>query len=70
VNTTHTLKNLDHPRDKIFEGIPARSADFTHASVRDYKESQVFVDDHPFIWYEKDNLSPVRPGEAPPLKVG
>jgi len=36
VNITHTLRNLDHPLDKIFEGIPARSADFAHASVRHY----------------------------------
>jgi hypothetical protein len=36
VNVTPTLKNLEHPLDKIFGGIPAGSSDFTHASVRHY----------------------------------
>jgi hypothetical protein len=28
-NVTPPLINLDHPRDKIFEGIPAESPEFT-----------------------------------------
>jgi hypothetical protein len=36
VNDTHTIKNIDHPLDKILKGIPAGSMDFTPASVTHY----------------------------------
>jgi hypothetical protein len=28
-NVTPSIKKLNHPRDKIFEGIPAESPEFT-----------------------------------------
>jgi len=37
VNVTPTLKNLDHPLNKIFGGIPAGSSDLPNASVRHYR---------------------------------
>jgi hypothetical protein len=33
VNVTHTIKNIDHPLDKILKGIPVGSTDSTPASV-------------------------------------
>jgi hypothetical protein len=35
-NVTPPLKNIDHPLDKIFGGIPAGSSVPSHASVRHY----------------------------------
>jgi hypothetical protein len=35
-NVDLTLKNLDHPLDKIFGNIPAGSSAFTHVSVMHY----------------------------------
>jgi hypothetical protein len=35
-NVTLPIKNIDHPLDKIFGGIPAGSSELTHASVRHY----------------------------------
>jgi hypothetical protein len=36
VNVTLTIKNIDHPLDKILKGIPAGSTDSTSASVTHY----------------------------------
>ena len=43
-NVTLPLKNIDHPLDKIFGGIPAGSSDLTHASVRHYLPMIFFLD--------------------------
>jgi hypothetical protein len=34
MKVTLAIEILDHPPPKIFGGIPARSADFTHVLVR------------------------------------
>jgi len=43
-NVDLTLKNLDHPLDKIFGSIPAGSSAFTHASVRHYDFTSNLID--------------------------
>jgi hypothetical protein len=40
----------DHLLHKIYEGIPVISADFTHASVRDYSEFNFSLDISFFIF--------------------
>jgi hypothetical protein len=56
VNITPTLKNLDHPLDKIFETIPAGSSHFTHASVTDYKRNKIPVDFIIFLFNNRLSL--------------
>jgi len=56
VNVTPTLKNLEHPLDKIFGGILAGSSDFTHASVMHYHGS-LFYDHLGYPEGELENAS-------------
>ncbi len=37
-NVILPLKNIDHPLNKIFGGIPAGSSDIPHDSVRHYRK--------------------------------
>jgi hypothetical protein len=37
MKVTLAIKNSDHPLYKIFGGIPVRSVDLTHVSVRHYE---------------------------------